>query len=218
MPSPLGNFSYTWPFLAAAVAGYLLGSIPFGLLLTRLAGMGDIRKIGSGNIGATNVLRTGNRALAALTLLLDGGKGAAAVLLGARFGPDTAFLAGCRRHRRPPLSALAPLQGRQGRRHGLGRAPCRSLSRRLGGLRHLARRGIPLPLLLARSACELRPLPALRLAPWRPSNRPARRLRGRPRLPPPPRQHPPPPQRRGAQDRRQEISAVPRLGQGRIWA
>ncbi|MFI5025074.1 MAG: glycerol-3-phosphate 1-O-acyltransferase PlsY [Alphaproteobacteria bacterium] len=94
MPSPLGNFSYTWPFLAAAVAGYLLGSIPFGLLLTRLAGMGDIRKIGSGNIGATNVLRTGNRALAALTLLLDGGKGAAAVLLGARFGPDTAVLAG----------------------------------------------------------------------------------------------------------------------------
>ncbi len=94
MPSPLGNFSYTWPFLVAAVAGYLLGSIPFGLLLTRLAGMGDIRKIGSGNIGATNVLRTGNRALAALTLLLDGGKGAAAVLLGARFGPDTAFLAG----------------------------------------------------------------------------------------------------------------------------
>ncbi|HKO07116.1 MAG TPA: glycerol-3-phosphate 1-O-acyltransferase PlsY [Alphaproteobacteria bacterium] len=94
MPSPLGNFTYTWPFLAAAVAGYLLGSIPFGLLLTRLAGMGDIRKIGSGNIGATNVLRTGNRALAALTLLLDGGKGAAAVLLGARFGPDTAVLAG----------------------------------------------------------------------------------------------------------------------------
>ncbi len=94
MPSPLGNFSYTWPFLVAAVAGYLLGSIPFGLLLTRLAGMGDIRKIGSGNIGATNVLRTGNRALAALTLLLDGGKGAAAVLLGARFGPDTAVLAG----------------------------------------------------------------------------------------------------------------------------
>ena len=94
MPTPLGNFSYTWPFLAAALAGYLLGSIPFGLLLTRLAGLGDIRRIGSGNIGATNVLRTGHKVLAALTLLLDGGKGAAAVLLAGRMGPDMAVLAG----------------------------------------------------------------------------------------------------------------------------
>ncbi len=61
--------------------GYLLGSIPFGLLLTRAAGLGDVRKIGSGNIGATNVLRTGNKGLAAATLLLDGVKGAAAVLV-----------------------------------------------------------------------------------------------------------------------------------------
>ena len=63
--------------------GYLLGSIPFGLLVTRLAGKGDIRAIGSGNIGATNVLRTGSKKLAALTLLLDAAKGAAAVLLAA---------------------------------------------------------------------------------------------------------------------------------------
>lgn len=62
-----------------AVLAYLLGSIPFGLVLTRMAGYGDIRKIGSGNIGATNVLRTGNKPLALLTLLLDGGKGALAV-------------------------------------------------------------------------------------------------------------------------------------------
>src|ERR1700691_2518148 len=61
--------------------GYLFGSVPFGLLLTRLAGLGDIRAIGSGNIGATNVLRTGNKGLAAATLLLDAGKGAAAVQL-----------------------------------------------------------------------------------------------------------------------------------------
>ncbi len=94
MPDPLGDLSYTWPFLAAVILGYLLGSIPFGLVLTRLAGLGDIRAIGSGNIGATNVLRTGNKALAALTLLLDGGKGAAAVLIGANFGPDIAVLAG----------------------------------------------------------------------------------------------------------------------------
>ncbi|CAA7618589.1 Glycerol-3-phosphate acyltransferase [Candidatus Terasakiella magnetica] len=62
----------------AALGGYLLGSVPFGLVLTRLAGLGDIRAIGSGNIGATNVLRTGHKGLALATLLLDGGKGAIA--------------------------------------------------------------------------------------------------------------------------------------------
>ncbi|WP_298170215.1 glycerol-3-phosphate 1-O-acyltransferase PlsY [Novosphingobium sp.] len=72
------------PFLLIAavfLAGYLVGSVPFGLLLTRLAGGGDIRAIGSGNIGATNVLRTGRKGLAAATLLLDAGKGALAVVL-----------------------------------------------------------------------------------------------------------------------------------------
>ena len=64
-----------------AIIGYLLGSIPFGLLLARVLGLGNLREIGSGNIGATNVLRTGNKTAAALTLLLDGGKGAVAVLL-----------------------------------------------------------------------------------------------------------------------------------------
>ena len=68
--------------------GYLLGSIPFGLLLTRFAGKGDIRAIGSGNIGATNVLRTGSKGLAALTLLLDALKGAVAVMIAQRFWPD----------------------------------------------------------------------------------------------------------------------------------
>ncbi len=71
----------TLPLLAAMTLGYLLGSIPFGLLLTRAAGLGDIRNVGSGNIGATNVLRTGNKGLAAATLLLDALKGTAAVLL-----------------------------------------------------------------------------------------------------------------------------------------
>lgn len=74
-------------------AAYLLGSVPFGLLLTRLAGYGDIRAIGSGNIGATNVLRAGNKKLAALTLLLDMGKGAAATLLVACIQPWAAPLA-----------------------------------------------------------------------------------------------------------------------------
>jgi glycerol-3-phosphate acyltransferase PlsY len=81
------------PELLAAIAGYLLGSIPFGLLITRAAGLGDVRAIGSHSIGATNVLRTGRRELAALTLLLDAGKGAAAVWLATRFGGEFAAMA-----------------------------------------------------------------------------------------------------------------------------
>jgi glycerol-3-phosphate acyltransferase PlsY len=91
MPAILGNFSFQLPYYIGGLLAYLLGSIPFGLLLTRLAGIGDIRKIGSGNIGATNVLRTGRRGLAVLTLLLDFCKGLGAVLVGAGFGPDMAI-------------------------------------------------------------------------------------------------------------------------------
>ncbi len=72
----------SWTFALVVLGGYLLGSIPFGLLVTKFAGLGDIRKIGSGNIGVTNVLRTGRRELAATTLVLDGGKGALAVWFG----------------------------------------------------------------------------------------------------------------------------------------
>ena len=80
---------------AVAVLGYLLGTIPFGLLLTRAAGLGDIRRIGSGNIGATNVLRTGNKKLALATLLLDGVKGAVAAVAGLHIaGAEGVFLAG----------------------------------------------------------------------------------------------------------------------------
>jgi glycerol-3-phosphate acyltransferase PlsY len=79
--------------ILAAAIGYLLGSIPFGLLLTRAAGLGDIRQIGSGNIGATNVLRTGNKKLAVVTLTLDLAKGVAAVLIGALWGPEPALAA-----------------------------------------------------------------------------------------------------------------------------
>ncbi len=85
---------FTLADLIAFALGYLLGSIPFGLVLTRLAGYGDIRTIGSGNIGATNVLRTGNKKLALATMLLDFGKGLAAVLIGAAFSPAFAIAAG----------------------------------------------------------------------------------------------------------------------------
>ncbi len=84
--------------IALAVMGYLLGSIPFGIILTRLFGAGDLRQIGSGNIGATNVLRTGRKELAAATLILDGAKGAVAVFLARHFvpelGQDGAMIAG----------------------------------------------------------------------------------------------------------------------------
>ncbi len=87
--------------IAIAVAlGYLLGSVPFGLVLTRMAGLGDIRKIGSGSIGATNVLRTGNKPLALLTLILDSGKGAAAALTARYLAPELA-----------PIAAVAAVLG-----------------------------------------------------------------------------------------------------------
>ena len=94
MPDPI-SWEFAAPYLIAAFAGgYLLGAIPFGLLLGYLGGLGDIRKIGSGNIGSTNVLRSGRKDLAAATLLLDGGKGAAAILIAGLWGPDTQIVAG----------------------------------------------------------------------------------------------------------------------------
>ena len=93
MPDPLGNIAFTWPFYLGGVIAYLIGALPMGLIVARLFKLGDLRRIGSGNIGATNVLRTGNKAAAALTLLLDGGKGAVAVVIAQRFGPDMAVIA-----------------------------------------------------------------------------------------------------------------------------
>ncbi len=93
MPLMAGNMPFDQTMILAALFGYLLGSIPFGLLLTRLAGLGDIRNVGSGNIGATNVLRTGNKYIAALTLVLDGGKAAAALLITQAYAPEATLIA-----------------------------------------------------------------------------------------------------------------------------
>lgn len=93
MPDPI-SWSQDLPYFAAGfLVAYFLGSIPFGLLLTKFSGAGDIREIGSGNIGATNVLRTGRKGLAAATLALDAAKGFVAVLIGQYFGPDLAVIA-----------------------------------------------------------------------------------------------------------------------------
>lgn len=89
------SWSLSWPLTAVAVTfGYLLGSIPFGLILPRLFGLGDVREIGSGNIGATNVLRTGNKGVAALTLLGDMLKGMIAVIVAGEWSPEAAMAAG----------------------------------------------------------------------------------------------------------------------------
>jgi len=95
MIEPLGGPIYWLPFVIAFAVGYLAGSVPFGLLLARLGGAGDIRGIGSGNIGATNVLRTGRKGLALATLVADIAKGALPTLLAfAWLGPDVAIAVG----------------------------------------------------------------------------------------------------------------------------
>ena len=158
---------------------YLLGSIPFGVLITRALGLGDLRAIGSGNIGATNVLRTGNKGAAAATLLLDAAKGAVAVLVArALAGEQAAHGRRPRRLPRPPLPGLAEVQGRQGRRHLPRHHAGARLARRPRRLRHLARGGLRHPLLLARRAGRRRRDPALALG-LRPARRRLARHRAR---------------------------------------
>jgi glycerol-3-phosphate acyltransferase PlsY len=95
MIEPLGGPAYWWPFAIGFLVAYLIGSIPFGLILAGLGGAGDVRRIGSGNIGATNVLRTGRKGLALATLLLDMLKGGLPAWLAFRyFGPDMAVVTG----------------------------------------------------------------------------------------------------------------------------
>jgi glycerol-3-phosphate acyltransferase PlsY len=132
-----------------AVGGYLLGSIPFGLIATRLGGAGDMRSIGSGNIGATNVLRSGRKDLALITLLGDGGKGAVAVLIAALADPATAPWWSPWRAARPSSATCSRsgwLQGRQGRGDLLRGAAGRRLAGGPAGRGDLAAGGLPVPL------------------------------------------------------------------------
>ena len=125
MPESMNLSLASPPLLAALAFGYLLGSIPFGVILTRFAGLGDVRSIGSGNIGATNVLRTGRKGLAAATLLGDALKGTVAVLDRLALGVGRGCRGRGRRVPRPPVPGLARVQGRQGRRD-LPRLPHRA--------------------------------------------------------------------------------------------
>ena len=172
MPDPI-SWAHSWPYFAVCfAAAYVLGSVPFGLLLSRVMGFGDIRKIGSGNIGTINVLRTGNKMLAALTLVLDAGKGAVAVTIAQAYGPDMAVTAAAA----AVIGHMAPvwLMFRGGK----------GVATVLGALVVIA---WPVGLL---SCLGSRRSPAHR----------ARRIPVRPRRPRPPRQHPPPHQARGAQN------------------
>ena len=132
--------------IGVAVAGYLLGSIPFGIVMARLFGLGDLRQIGSGNIGATNVLRTGNKVAAFLTLIGDAGKGGAAVLLArALFAEDAAQLAGFAAFLGHCFPVFSGLQGWQRCCHMVGHDAGLGLPAGIGRVCHMAcdRAGLP---------------------------------------------------------------------------
>ena len=125
--------------IGALLFGYLSGAVPFGLIFTRLGGAGDIRQVGSGNIGATNVLRTGRKGLALATLLCDAAKGVAPVLVCRHYwGMEVAMVAAAGRFCWPPVPGVAELPGRQGRGHLYRRGDGASLAGRSFFLRRLA--------------------------------------------------------------------------------
>lgn len=121
MIDPLGGPEFWWPLAAGALIGYLIGGIPFGVLLTRWGGAGDLTKIGSGNIGATNVLRTGRKGLAAATLFFDALKGFVPTVLAHHwFGPDMAKVVGLATVIGHCFSPYLKLQGGKGVGTGAG--------------------------------------------------------------------------------------------------
>ena len=180
-----------WPYLLAVLlAGYLLGSIPFGLMLTRLAGLGDIRRIGSGNIGATNVLRTGNKALAAATLLLDGGKGAVAVLVAQHlYGPDAAIVAGAGAFLGHLFPVWLNFHGGKGVATTIGILLALAWPVGADRLRRLAARRAAVPLLVAGRADRRRRRARRRLVFGQPPDRRPRAVPRRGRVAAPSREH-----------------------------
>jgi len=132
-------------FLICAVIAYLVGSIPFGLIVSRVMGLGNLREIGSGNIGATNVLRTGSKAAAFLTLLLDGGKGVVVVLFAKAYGaPDAAQLAALM----VMVGHCFPISWRQGRGNVFGPALRIGLANRHRGMFDVVGDGSGIPVFI----------------------------------------------------------------------
>ena len=199
----------TFTGLLALLAGYLLGSIPFGLVLTKAAGLGDVRQIGSGNIGATNVLRTGNKGLAAATLLLDTLKGTVAVLmvyhlalwLGSPVGSagDYSRIAGLGALLGHVFPVWLRFQGGKGVATFIGVLIGIFLEGRSLFRADLARGGSRHPLLLARGAVRHGRGGAL-LCRHRLGRTARHRCHGRPDLPQAPREHPSSARRPGGQD------------------
>ncbi len=196
------DWSLAPEYAAAFVFGYLCGSIPFGVLLTRLAGVPDVRSIGSGNIGATNVLRTGRKALAAATLLGDMLKGTVAVLVTGYFlGRDAAMFAALGAFLGHLFPVWLKFKRRQGRRD-LYRSPSRlGLARRDRLLRDLARDRRALSLFVARRLDRRCADPGLSLVARTRTGSGAVRLAVGPALDHAPRQHRAPSQRQRKQDR-----------------
>ena len=189
------SWEFAWPYLLAALAGgYFLGAIPFGLILTRLAGLGDVRNIGSGNIGATNVLRTGRKGLAAFTLALDTGKGAAAVLIGAYYGPDMMIVAALGALIGHLFPVWLKFRGGKGVATAAGLMLALALAGGLDKHRHMAFCRYGLPLFIARRPHRHLMYPAIVVLAFHPANRRIQRPDNDTDLVPAYSQYPPPPQ------------------------
>ncbi len=192
-----------------ALLAYLCGSIPFGILVTRALGLGDLRSIGSGNIGATNVLRTGSKGAAAATVLLDGAKGAIPVLLARYFaGESAAMVAALAAFLGHLFPVWLRFRGGKGVATFLGVTLALAWPAGLAACAHLACHGLPVALLLAgRSGrCRADADLAGALRPCRP--RAARHHAGGPRVHPPSRQHPTPRRRHRAAHRQPPLNAA----------
>lgn len=196
--------------ILSAILAYLLGSVPFGIVIARLFGLGDLRQIGSGNIGATNVLRTGNKPAAALTLVLDAGKGAIAVLLArALVGESAAMLAGFMAFLGHCFPVYLGFRGGQGRGDLPGHGAGAGLAAWPDLLRHMAGGRRAVPLLVAGRAGISRRRTGLGTGAGPKGRGTVPAGHGGADLHPPPREHHPPARGDGTEDR-QEVTGLPK--------